>query len=125
MPRTDTESTQEISNQQLAAPTQQTRGRPARKERKTIPARTPKIQRNNSVADILFEEYERNLSMVSIPFFNSFHALAYKDKGNMDQDYDTQNFAKDSIQDSSQDNAQDNTVYFCDDSLNCTQKLGC
>ena len=43
----------------------------------------------------------------------------------MDQDYDTQNFAKDSIQDSSQDNAQDNTVYFCDDSLNCTQKLGC
>ena len=97
MPRPDTESTQEIPNKHPAAPTQQTRGQPVRKKQKTTPARTPEIQRNNSVAEISFEEYERNLSLVSNPYLNSFQALADQDTRNPDQDYDTQNFTKDSI----------------------------
>ena len=53
---------------------------------------------------------------MTILCFNPYQALADQDNENLDQDYDTQNFAKDSIQDISQKSAQDNQI-FCDDSL--------
>ena len=120
-PRHVTDSTEGNPDQQPAAPIQQMRGRPARKKRKTTPARTPEIQRNrdlcNSAAEISSVESERNLSIVTIPCFNPFQALADHDNENPDQDYNTQNLGKDSIQDISQENVQDNQIFFGDNSL--------
>ena len=119
-PRHVTESTEGNLDQQPAAPIQQMRGRP-RKKRKTSPPRTPEIQRDrdlcNSAAEISSVEPEQNRSIVTIPCFNPFQALADHDNENLDQDYDTQNFGKEPIQDISQDIAQDNQIFFGDCSL--------
>ena len=63
-------------------------------------------------------EPEQNRSIVTIPCFNPFQALADLDNENLDQDYDTQNFGKEPIQDI----AQDNQIFFGDCSLDSSAR---